>query len=274
MHMFTVKWIILGFLFLPPITFASRIRVLSSGKDVASHKEGSGAKLLHPSLVGQESLTFCARFNVYQLFYQGYHKPGQAHLMLGGHSLLVSAAMKEERNDYKTMAGVDWKNGDVGFLYEYGVPDETLIKANWTPGVWNSACFVLNNRREKKQNQVWFNGEILKEYNNIDSNLKEDENKSLILMGYLKDGKYYQSMFGAMTDVNIWNSALQQSKVGQWSRCELGVGGNLLDWAGARLDTQGLKQTQVDKSVVCQRKQYDTRLMVFQEKRGVVHKYC
>ena len=120
--------------------------------------------------------------------------------------------------------------------------------------------------------QSWFNGELLHQRRDYaGEHTKQDGN--LLLMGWREEASWAYPQFGAMSDVNIWNRSLSQVEVERWSRCELETGGNLLDWDTARLDTQGLRQTQVDKSVVCQRKQYDTRLMVFKEKRGVAHKY-
>ena len=54
-----------------------------------------------------------------------------------------------------------------------------------------------------------------------------------------------------MTDVNIWNRSLSQSKVEQWSRCELGAGGNLLDWNTAQWEAVGLQELGLEKQEVC-----------------------
>ena len=86
-------------------------------------------------------------------------------------------------------------------------------------------------------------------------------------------GKYFQSLdewkysvFGAMTDVNIWNRSLSQSEVEQWSRCELGVGGNLLDWNTAQWEAVGLQEEELDKEEVCRERGQNHMLMIFQAK--------
>ena len=74
-------------------------------------------------------------------------------------------------------------------------------------------------------------------------------------------------MFGSMTDVNIWNRSLSQSEVEQWSRCELGVGGNLLDWNTAQWRAVGLQEEELDKQDICGKKKFKKHLMVFQKKK-------
>ena len=41
--------------------------------------------------------------------------------------------------------------------------------------------------------------------------------ENLLLMGRFKKGKYEHSMFGALTDINIWDSLLTSEALEQWS---------------------------------------------------------
>ena len=70
-------------------------------------------------------------------------------------------------------------------------------------------------------------------------------------MGQPIDGTFHYSMFGAMTDVNIWNRSLSEAEVEKWSRCELGAGGNLLDWSTAQWEAVGLQEEEVKKEEIC-----------------------
>ena len=245
---------------LPALT----LRVLTSGRELAEHKpDYSGAELLHSSLAGQDTLTICARFKAFQFTYQGSSdRPYQALLTLGGESLFGSVSMTDEKPHYKSKAGDLWRNGDVA-LYEFG----TLSTVDWTPGVWNSACFGLSISR--KLNQVWFNGKMIKS-NNIISSLESfvSQGKPLSLMGDPEYGNYSYSFFGAMTDVNIWNRSLSLSEVEQWSRCELESGGNLLDWNTAQWEAVGLQEEETEKDEVCGRNKAKRRLLVFKERRS------
>ena len=231
---------------------ALTVRVLSSVRQVVEHKpHDSGATLLHSSLAGQNTLTICARFVSYLFTHQGMDIPKQGLMTLGGGDFFNSVAMTEQNPYYKERAGEIWRNGEVAF-YEFG----DLIKVNWKPGVWNSACFDIN--LNSQTYQVWFDGKIISKQmlsddahvSTFKSSLSHD--KPISIMGYpAKDGKHSQSMFGAMTDVNIWNRSLSQSEVEQWSRCELETGGNLLDWTTAQWEAVGLQEEKVKEEEIC-----------------------
>ena len=223
------------------------MRILSTGTAVAEHDpDYSGARLFHSSLAGQDSITICARFNVFQFTHYDYTNPSQDLIIFGKQRLLKIAIMTEMKPYYKPRAGEDWRNGDVS-LYEFG----TLTKVDWRPNVWNSACIVLSS--SKKINQVWFNGINIKTDKRVkifeESVTKNDT--TISIMGYHEGKKYTRSLFGAMTDINIWSRSLSQSEVEQWSRCEVGTGGNLLDWTTAQWESVGLHEEEVDKDKIC-----------------------
>ena len=122
------------------------IRVLSTGRDVATHEPShSGAELLHSSLVGRDTVTICARFNIYQFTHRGYEKwPCQVLLSVGdGGWFLFSGAMTEENDWFKSRVGNNWIAGD-NLLFNYGNP----WKVEWRPAVWNSACIAMSTRAQ------------------------------------------------------------------------------------------------------------------------------
>ena len=88
-----------------------------------------------------------------------------------------------------------------------------------------------------------------------------------MFMGKYHENRYKYSVFGAMTDVNIWDRLMTQSEVEQWSRCELGAGGNMLDWNTAQWEAVGLQEEEVDIEKVCRKELMKKHLMVLQEKK-------
>ena len=90
-----------------------------------------------------------------------------------------------------------------------------------------------------------------------------------MFMGLYSHGSPYSySMFGAMTDVNIWKRSLTQSEVEQWSRCEVERGGDLVDWNTAEWEAVGLQERQVPREEVCDRQELMKHLMVFTTKKS------
>ena len=257
---------------------AHQVRVLSSGRDVAEHQEGSGAELLHSSLAGQDTVTICARFLTYQFTHHGFLEsdyPAQVLLQYGWNQLLESNTLSEEKQGYRVWAenfNLLWQNGITYFR-----TIKALVKVDWRPAVWNTACFTLS--FSKKQFLAWFNGAIVFTDRNYSGwHLTEQETK-LRLMAKVYSWKEERlfSMFGAMTDVNIWNRSLSQSEVEQWSRCELGVGGNLLDWNTAQWQAVGLQEEELDIAEICIEKRHNDQLWVFKNKKinfGETRHFC
>ena len=250
-------------LFLP---LSTSIRVLSSGRIQATHKPHySGATLLHSSMAGQDTVTICARFNTYQFVHKGYGPyPDQGLVDLAeGSFFFYSGAMTEENPYYKARAGRHWQNGDV-LLFQYGSP---LQRVDWRPGVWSTACLSQSISREL--NNIWFDGNIIKKDDRI-VDFKEalGKNNNIVIMAFKLKGHYSHSMFGAMTDINIWNRSLSQSEVEQWAQCELGSGGNLLDWTTAQWEAVGLQEVEMDKDEVCRNGGKEKQFLVFHQKKA------
>ena len=240
--------------------------MLSSGQDVATHlPDQTGAELLHSSLSSQEdTFTICSRFITYQFTHHGYRKwPSQVLLQVGNYVLLESKAMTEENPSFKSEAGDLWQNGDILQVDSFG----TKEKISWSPGAWNSFCIVLS--LSKKTFNTMFNGKTLV-VNRSFAGYNFDEKKNVRIMArhYPNTGETWYALFGAMTDVNIWNRSLSQSEVEQWSRCELGAGGNLLDWNTAQWKAVGLQQREMEGKEIC-KNQKEQVLISFIELRDL-----
>ena len=163
-----------------------------------------------------------------------------------------------------------WQNGDAFYSDIF----RKFVIVDWKPAVWNNICTLLSDKR--KLRKVYFNGKLIITDKNYIGFHKFTKNRNIQIMGHvLTDSKYKDSLFGAMTDLNIWSRSLSQSEVEQWSRCELGAGGNLLDWNTAQWEAVGLQEFELDKERVCATIN-KTQLMIFSQTRNFDKsiKYC
>ena len=245
------------------------MRVLSTLTDVRSHAPGSGAQLLNSALADQDTLTICARFSTYQFTHHEYgDAPSQTLLQLGDKILFASKAMTEENPKFKTIAGDEWQNGNILLYGHFFSP----TKVDWRPVWWNEVCFVMSASR--KLLEVWFNGKLVEKNENY-CGCHKGEVTNLRMMGLQKHfpgGKYHASLFGAMADINIWNRSLTRSEVEQWSRCEMGAGGNLLDWNTAQWQaTEELQELELELEQLCSRQRYKDKkhLLVIERKENM-----
>ena len=71
--------------------------------------------------------------------------------------------------------------------------------------------------------------------------------------GLSQPNRKFKSMFGKMTDVNIWNYSMTLEVMKSWTKCnsESG-GGNVINWETAEWATWDLEVENVDKFEICQ----------------------
>ena len=245
------RWTSLGFfIFFSLSRFSVGMVVLSTGRMVAQHRPGSGAELLHSTLATQPAVTICARIMTYQFTHQDYPEPMQTLLGINSERLLGAYTMTEEKPAWKrylTPYG-SWQNGKINLVDDFRT--QLNMEDNWRPGEWNSVCILLDT--PNRTYQTWFNGRSVSHRNDYSGyhsgNLTEG---NVRIMGRYKDNVYSESLFGAMTDINIWNQILSQTEVELWSRCELGAGGNLLDWSTAQWRVVRLEELEMERSAIC-----------------------
>ena len=240
---------------------------VSSGSKLVKHEpHHSGAELSSSSLASQDTVTMCFRINVYQFTYHGNNK-AKWNILRSGSDLLIAYLMTNENVYARSHAGDLWQNGNILLMDKSGTP----VKVDWMPGTWNSICLRLC--ASCNQSQVWFNGETILSNQHYSGHHKTDNSNIQVMGRYFPangqvEAGYWFSVFGAMTDVNIWNRGLSQSEVEQWSRCELGAGGNLLDWTTAQWKAVGLLDNEVDLIEICNKKKTrkNNHYMAFQNK--------
>ena len=110
------------------------MRVLSTGRDIASFRPNSGAELLHSSVGGQDSVTICTRFNTYQFTLHNYGEGFMQYLLTrDSEPLFALAPMINEFPLAKQYLAEGWRNGYVMvMLGEMALKMEKLLKQNGT----------------------------------------------------------------------------------------------------------------------------------------------
>ena len=101
----------------------------------------------------------------------------------------------------------------------------------WPIGLWNTVCVMASS--QEKYYEVRVNEETVFMTRDYQGQHRQDtalvmsyteltlfrltNKENLLLMGRFKKGKYEHSMFGALTDINIWDSLLTSEALEQWS---------------------------------------------------------
>ena len=211
------------------------IKVLKTTNDLSLFQPKSGAHLSSSSFHGEKEVTICTRFVTYQFTAHGYEEPRQILLQYGETTLLSSYAMlpppSRWRAWYVGIIGNRWQNGNV-LGYSDAEKDARNVFTAWKigPNIWNHACLISSKKGEFSK--IIINGETVHRGGNYEAG-HVDWNNDLVFMGNADKEGYTKSLFGEMTDVNIWNRSLTDTEVMEWTQCKMKKGGNLLDWSTA-----------------------------------------
>ena len=99
--------------------------------------------------------------------------------------------------------------------------------SSWVPGQWNSACILMD--KPRGYYGVFMNDEKVLEF----SDFTTDYSSPIPLL----NGRCLCApLHGAMTDLNVWDSVLEEEQLLNWTRC--GPGGNIIDWRSGNLDME------------------------------------
>ena len=102
--------------------------------------------------------------------------------------------------------------------------------------------------------RVVLNGEVLYETREYRGLYRESEANISLLNEIGMFGSH--PLHGAVTDLNIWSSALAAGQLSDWTHCRHQQGGDVIDWETAGLVITGLQTFQLDKEEVCLAKQH------------------
>ena len=118
----------------------------------------------------------------------------------------------------------------------------------WKIQEWNTVCFFINHK--DRIYQMIVNGVIIGEKRAEVLNIGKTE-ENLVFMGWWRFDKYIYSVFGEMTDINIWDRVLRRDEVRDWEECRIIGGGNKVDWSTASWVAVGLEEVVIEKEEVC-----------------------
>ena len=202
--------------------------VLQTTEDISKFEPSSGAELSNSSLLGQKKVTICARFLTHQLTTHMYDKPFQDLLIMKPLYLLYN----EWSPDIKSATY-------VGSYHSFDI---------WDLGVWNHVCIMLN--AESGILETMINGKkklSVKGYKPDQSTLSNN----LTIMALPFSHGFHRSLFGRMTDVNIWSHSFTNEEARAWTTCKTAEGGDMVNWASAGWRAIGLEEVQVERAEVC-----------------------
>ena len=106
---------------------------------------------------------------------------------------------------------------------------------------WNHVC--LSYQDVSSVTRIVSNGKVV--LDEVDEDLKQsgavipdDFLNCLYIMGLAPvDREQYPSLFGKMTDVNIWDRSLGLDEMAAWINCSSDEGGNVINWNTAEWTT-------------------------------------
>ena len=93
------------------------------------------------------------------------------------------------------------------------------------------------------------------------------DNSNLRFMGNFNEDPSPGSLFGQMTDINVWNTSFTPEDVVAWAQCKMVEGGNIVKWDTAVSKTMGLEEFTIDRVDVC-RQQRGSQLIVSEIKQN------
>ena len=225
------------------------IRVFSTSTDYQGWSRGGsnhseGASFIPESLTDSfSSITVCWRFYEFAIT-NGY--------------LVSSDLSPDEAKDENNLKNVyilkvdnrprtDGLSKFLGILYQ-----GQFYKTHWRPRRWHHVC--ISYQAATARIIIVSNGH--KVYDFIDDDLiKGDEHfppetlKNLKIMSRSKDR--HSGIFGMMTDVNIWDSALDESIQVSWTECIDSSQGNLLAWENSTWELANLFEENLDRAGLC-----------------------
>lgn len=220
-------------------------------------KDGSGARLRD---VGQHEIvdmTVCFRFF--------FFAKDDSHMII--HSKLD----KDPLSEWKAIFAVeDWidKNHDSRPTTSFGLRSDWIRAYIDCPVmIWYHMCLSNN----ASSMTVVSNGKTISE--NLGSGNKPMPKEFLSNMFIMRastpeetEEKQFYSMFGKMTDVNIWNYSMTVEEMKSWTNCKNKYGGgNVVNWETAEWTTWYLEVEILDKSELCRKEEHG--LTIFPQER-------
>ena len=114
--------------------------------------------------------------------------------------------------------------------------------------------------------KTYLNGDLV--YQTLEFQETNTEDVNLAIMGQMKYQSYEYSLFGRMSDVNIWNRSFSDDEIIRWTHGKDRKKGNVLEWNPDLWNKVGLDEVMIDENAIY-RKTIKSLLFVSEIKRNV-----
>ena len=153
------------------------------------------------------------------------------------------------KESYQKEIGLKRRRGRTfGYTYDGG---PYYFFQSWKPRRWNNFCCSVDTLGRVYRTII--NGEIVyenKKYEGAHQTSANPANSTkIIMMNYILDNVY--PMYGAITDVHVWDKVRDTEDILSWSECRDNVGGNIINWSNLTMKIFGYKEVELSKEEVC-----------------------
>ena len=178
-----------------------------------------------------QQITLCLRFKISQYF--NLYEPVHPLIELSKANRIWSISNKCHRDNLQCNTGIvkrfkdSYKLGKTFGMFVFNNKFEEF--SSWVPGQWNSVCVQMD--KPGGYYGVFLNEEKVLEFSDFTT-------------GYLSPVPIFNGrclcapLHGTMTDLNLWDSVLEEEKVVDWTRCGADQRGNVIHWSSGNLDTE------------------------------------
>ena len=225
-----------------------KIKVFKTTNNFEKFKDGSGAKFRNVRDFELVDFSVCNRF----LF---FGKQDNTALIYSKHDQDTLASSRVIFGVTEVMAN-NWDKIWIGLL---NVSITNFIP--WPAREWHHICLSYTNNSSVitlvSNGGTHFKKVTLEHLKKNPTPIPPEFLTNLFIMRAstteITEEKIFWSMFGKMTDVNIWNYTMTVEEMNSWTNCiNTGGGGNVVNWEIAEWTTWDLEVENVDKSEICQ----------------------
>ena len=242
---------------------AKMIKVFQTDQNISNFVPNSGALLVSevPNN-NMSSVTICFRFLVNQ-FMVFTDPPIQNLVEFDGKPAFGIYYDFKPPSDptIQENLGSRWKLGSVFGYYFYNNKFSLFPLMSVLPRKWNNACFLSSQNYFK----VFVNSHFIYE----EHIQQEATHSNIAIMGTTKaqpEDTFIGSVFGKLTDFNLWNYNLNKKDILEWEKCGTKKG-NIVDWGTSKWRVMNLKETLVGKLDLC-KKEKKANLLMSNSKRN------
>ena len=169
--------------------------------------------------------------------------------------------------DVKEMLGTDYGVKHV-FAYQW-LTKPVKVFSSWLPKKWNTYCIKAN----KTEVIFQLNNDLVGQGSRNHGIIKE-------LNFFMNNLKKRSPMNGAFTDINVWNTILQEEEESKWKNCQQRQGGNVFGWQdlSQSIQSYGLKHVNEPAENICPGQNGNNRHKFLVSKKRLdfieTHKFC